>query len=123
MLAAFFLAIALPEFMWSTFPPILSVVAERFGLGPAAASFPIICFSIGTVLFTGVAGRTIDRRGYTTSIRIGLSLMTVCAGLRSWTARFGCWRSRKEASAPPLRSLRPRYRRMWWTGSKTSGCR
>jgi MFS transporter, YNFM family, putative membrane transport protein len=88
MLAAFFLAIALPEFMWSTFPPILSIVAERFGLGPAAASFPIICFAIGTVLFTGIAGRTIDRRGYTTSVRIGLSLMTVCAGLRSVDGPF-----------------------------------
>jgi len=88
MLTAFFLAIALPEFMWSTFPPILSIVAERFGLGPAAASFPIICFSIGTVLFTGIAGRTIDRRGYTTSIRIGLSLMTICAGLRSVDGPF-----------------------------------
>ena len=88
MLAAFILAIALPEFMWSTFPPILTIVAARFGLGPAAASFPIICFSIGTVLFTGIAGRTIDRRGYTTSIRIGLSLMTVCAGLRSVDGPF-----------------------------------
>jgi len=88
MLAAFFLAIALPEFMWSTFPPILTIVAERFGLGPAAASFPIVCFAIGTVLFTGVAGRTIDRRGYTTSIRIGLSLMTLCAGLRSVDGPF-----------------------------------
>ncbi len=88
MLAAFFLAIALPEFLWSTFPPILSIVAERFGLGPAAASFPIICFAIGTVLFTGIAGRTIDRRGYTVSIRIGLSLMTVCAGLRSADGPF-----------------------------------
>ena len=88
MLAAFFLAIALPEFLWSSFPPILSIVAERFGLGPAAASFPIICFAIGTVLFTGVAGRTIDRRGYTASIRIGLSLMTVCAGLRSLDGPF-----------------------------------
>ena len=88
MLATFFLAIALPEFMWSTFPPILSIVAERFGLGPAAASFPIICFAIGTVLFTGIAGRTIDRRGYTTSVRMGLSLMTVCAGLRSVDGPF-----------------------------------
>jgi MFS family permease len=88
MLAAFFLAIALPEFLWSTFPPILTIVAERFGLGPAAASFPIICFAIGTVLFTGIAGRTIDRHGYTASIRIGLSLMTVCAGLRSVGGAF-----------------------------------
>jgi YNFM family putative membrane transporter len=88
MLAAFFLAIALPEFLWSTFPPILTIVAERFGLGPAAASFPIICFAIGTVLFTGIAGRTIDRRGYTASIRIGLSLMMVCAGLRSVDGPF-----------------------------------
>jgi MFS transporter, YNFM family, putative membrane transport protein len=88
MLTAFFLAIALPEFLWSTFPPILSIVAERFGLGPAAASFPIICFAIGTVLFTGIAGRTIDRRGYSASIRIGLSLMTVCAGLRSVDGPF-----------------------------------
>lgn len=88
MLTAFFLAIALPEFLWSSFPPILSIVAERFGLGPAAASFPIICFAIGTVLFTGIAGRTIDHRGYTASIRIGLSLMTVCAGLRSLDGPF-----------------------------------
>jgi MFS transporter, YNFM family, putative membrane transport protein len=87
-LAAFFIAIALPEFLWSTFPPILTIVAERFGLGPAAASFPIVCFSLGTVLFTGIAGRTIDRRGYTVSIRIGLSLMTVCAGLRSVDGPF-----------------------------------
>ncbi len=88
MLAAFFLAIALPEFLWSSFPPILTIVAERFGLGPAAASFPIICFAIGTVLFTGIAGRTIDHRGYTVAIRIGLSLMTVCAGLRSVDGPF-----------------------------------
>jgi FLVCR family feline leukemia virus subgroup C receptor-related protein len=82
MLAAFFLANALPEFLWSNFPPIMTVIGEKYGIGEMAASMPILAFSIGTVLSAGTAGRLIDRRGYQLSTRIGLAIMAVCAALR-----------------------------------------
>jgi MFS transporter, FLVCR family, feline leukemia virus subgroup C receptor-related protein len=88
MLGAFFLANALPEFLWSNFPPIMTVVAEKYGIGAVAASLPIISFSIGTMLSAGVAGRLIDRRGYGLSMRIGLGMLAVCAVLRMLDGPF-----------------------------------
>jgi MFS transporter, FLVCR family, feline leukemia virus subgroup C receptor-related protein len=82
MLAAFFFANALPEFLWSNFPPIMTVVGEKYGIGEMAASMPILSFSIGTVLSAGFAGRLIDRHGYQLATRIGLAIMAVCAVLR-----------------------------------------
>ncbi|MEA3149097.1 MAG: hypothetical protein QOD56_36 [Gammaproteobacteria bacterium] len=82
MLAAFFLANALPEFLWSNFPPIMTVVADKYGIGEVAASLPVISFSVGTVLSAGFAGRLIDRRGYPLSTRIGLGMLGLCAALR-----------------------------------------
>ena len=88
MLTAFFLANALPEFLWSNFPPIMTVVADKYGVGELAASLPIISFSVGTVLSAGLAGRLIDRRGYQLSTRIGLALLALCAVLRMLDGPF-----------------------------------
>lgn len=88
MLAAVFLADALPEFLWSNFPPIMTVVAKNYGIGEVAASLPIISFSVGTVLSAGVAGRIIDRRGYQLSTHIGLVILAVCATLRMLDGPF-----------------------------------
>jgi MFS transporter, FLVCR family, feline leukemia virus subgroup C receptor-related protein len=88
MLAAFFLANALPEFLWSNFPPIMTVVADKYGIGEVAASLPIISFSVGTVLSADFAGRLIDRRGYRLSTRVGLGLLALCAVLRMMDGPF-----------------------------------
>jgi len=60
MLGAMFLANAMPEFLWSNFPPIMSDVAQRYGAGPTLTGLVIESFSIGTVLTAGIAGRLID---------------------------------------------------------------
>lgn len=83
MLGAFFLANALPEFLWSNFPPIMTEVASRYGVGETAASLPVISFSVGTVLSAGAAGRLIDGRGYRFSLRVGLLLLALFACLRA----------------------------------------
>lgn len=82
VLAAFFVANALPEFLWSNFPPIMTIVADKYGIGPAAASLPIISFSIGTMLSASIAGRVIDQRGYQFSVRIGLLMLAAFSALR-----------------------------------------
>jgi predicted MFS family arabinose efflux permease len=82
MLAAFFVANALPEFLWSNFPPIVTIVASKYHIGDAAASLPIISFSVGTVLSAGIAGRIIDQRGYRMSTRVGLVMLAVFSLLR-----------------------------------------
>ncbi len=75
VLVAVFLANALPEFLWSNFPPIMTDVASRFGVGELGASLPVISFSVGTVVASGIAGRVVDSFGYTVGFRLGLALV------------------------------------------------
>ncbi len=79
---AFFLASMLPEFLWSNFPPIMTLVEDKFQVTETVASLPIILFSVGTVLSASTAGRMIDRRGYRFSTLFGLGLCAFFAGLR-----------------------------------------
>jgi cyanate permease len=88
MLAAFFLANALPEFLWSNFPPIMTLVEAKYRINETTASLPIIMFSVGTVLSAGIAGKIIDRQGYRLSIRIGLGMLAVFSLLRAVDGPF-----------------------------------
>jgi cyanate permease len=88
MLAAFFVANALPEFLWSNFPPIMTLVEAKYRINEATASLPIIMFSVGTVLSAGIAGKIIDRRGYALSTRIGLGMLAVFSLLRAVDGPF-----------------------------------
>ena len=88
MLGAVFIANALPEFLWSNFPPIMTVVAEKYRIGEVAASLPIIGFSVGTVPSAGLAGCVIDRRGYQFSLHWGLAILASCAWLRMLEGPF-----------------------------------
>ncbi len=88
MVGAMFLANAMPEFLWSNFPPIMSDVATRYGAGPTLVGLVIESFSIGTVLAAGFAGRLIDARGYRAAILIGLSALVVFSALRAIDGPF-----------------------------------
>lgn len=79
---AYFLASMVPEFLWSNFPPIMTLVEARYGVSESVASLPIIMFSVGTVLSAGSAGRLIDRRGYRFATLVGLGMAAVFAVLR-----------------------------------------
>jgi predicted MFS family arabinose efflux permease len=79
---AFFLASMLPEFLWSNFPPIMTLVEEKFRVTETVASLPIILFSVGTVLSARIAGRMIDRRGYRFATLFGLAMCVFFAMLR-----------------------------------------
>lgn len=79
---AFFLASMLPEFLWSNFPPIMTLVEEKFRVTETVASLPIILFSVGTVLSAGMSGRMIDRQGYRFSTLFGLGLCAFFSVLR-----------------------------------------
>ena len=88
MLAAFFVANALPEFLWSNFPPIMTLVEAKYRINETTASLPIIMFSVGTVLSAGIAGKIIDRQGYRLSTRIGLGMLAVFSLLRAVDGPF-----------------------------------
>jgi cyanate permease len=88
MLAAFFVANALPEFLWSNFPPIMTLVEAKYRISETMASLPIIMFSVGTVLSAGIAGKIIDRQGYRLSTRIGLGMLAVFSLLRAIDGPF-----------------------------------
>jgi MFS family permease len=88
VLAAVFTANALPEFLWSNLPPVMTVIQEKYKVGATVASVPIIMFSVGTVLTASVAGRLIDGRGYRSSLGLGLLMMTLFAGLRALDGPF-----------------------------------
>lgn len=83
-----FLANAMPEFLWSNFPPIMSDVAKRYGAGPTLTGLVIESFSIGTVLAAGVAGRLIDTRGYRAAILLGLGALVVFSAMRAIEGPF-----------------------------------
>jgi len=88
MLAGMFLANAMPEFLWSNFPPIMSGVAKHYDAGPVVIGFVIESFSIGTVLAAGIAGRFIDTRGYRAAILSGLAALVVFSALRAVEGPF-----------------------------------
>lgn len=88
VLGAFFLAGALPEFLWSNFPPIMTLVADKYRVGAMAANLPVIGFSVGTILSAGLAGRLIDRRGYAAATHFGLAMLAACAILRAVDGPF-----------------------------------
>jgi predicted MFS family arabinose efflux permease len=88
MVGVMFLANAMPEFLWSNFPPIMSDVAARYGAGPTLVGLVIESFSIGTVLASGIAGRFIDTRGYRAAILIGLAALVVFSAMRAIDGPF-----------------------------------
>lgn len=88
MVGVMFLANAMPEFLWSNFPPIMSGVARHYGAGPTLVGLVIESFSIGTVLAACVAGRLIDTRGYRAAILIGLAACVVFSALRAIEGPF-----------------------------------
>ena len=88
ILGVMFLANAMPEFLWSNFPPIMTQVAARFGAGPTVVGLLIESFSIGTVLAAGFAGRLIDSRGYRAAVLIGLAGLAVFSIIRALPAPF-----------------------------------
>src|SRR5208283_5281102 len=81
MLAVMFLANALPEFLWSNLPPVVSEVVDRYHVGPTIAGMTMIGFSVGTIAATRWAGAIIDKMGYRLAVLIGLALCTVAASL------------------------------------------
>jgi predicted MFS family arabinose efflux permease len=83
-----FLANMLPEFLWSNFPPIITLIEKKYAITESVASLPIIVFSAGTVISAGFAGRMIDRRGYRVATLVGLALAAVCAVLRTIEGPF-----------------------------------
>ena len=88
MVGVMFLANAMPEFLWSNFPPIMSDVASRYSAGPTLVGLVIESFSIGTVLACGIAGRLIDTRGYRTAILLGLAALVVFSVMRAIDGPF-----------------------------------
>ena len=88
MVGVMFLANAMPEFLWSNFPPIMSDVATRYGAGPTLVGLVIESFSIGTVLAAGIAGRLIDSRGYRAAILLGLFSLVIFSALRAIDGPF-----------------------------------
>jgi MFS family permease len=79
---AFFLASMLPEFLWSNFPPIMTLVEDKYEVTESVASLPIILFSVGTVLSAATAGRMIDRRGHRFATLFGMGLCAFFSLLR-----------------------------------------
>lgn len=88
VLAAFIVANALPEFLWSNFPSIMTLVEAKYRVSETTASLPIIMFSVGTVLSAGIAGKIIDRKGYRLSTRIGLGMLALFSLLRTVDGPF-----------------------------------
>ncbi len=82
MLGVMFLANALPEFLWSNLPPVVSEVIDRYQVGPTVAGLTMLGFSGGTIIATRWGGTLIDRAGYRVAVLIGLAMCTVFAALR-----------------------------------------
>lgn len=82
MLAVMFLANALPEFLWSNLPPVMSEVLTRYQVGATEAGLTMLGFSVGTVTAMRWAGTIIDKAGYRIAVLIGLGICTVFAALR-----------------------------------------
>ena len=82
MLAVMFLSNALPEFLWSNLPPVVSEVVDRYHVGPTVAGMTMLGFSVGTIAATRWAGAIIDKMGYRIAVLIGLAMCTVAASLR-----------------------------------------
>lgn len=82
MLAVMFFSNALPEFLWSNLPPVMSEVVERYRVGPTAAGLTMLGFSVGTVAATRWGGTIIDKAGYRVAVLIGLAMCTAFAVLR-----------------------------------------
>jgi predicted MFS family arabinose efflux permease len=88
MLAVMFFANALPEFLWSNLPPVVSEVVDRYHVGPTMAGFTMLGFSVGTVVATRWGGTLIDRAGYRVAVLIGLAMCTAFAALRMINGPF-----------------------------------
>jgi MFS family permease len=82
MLAVMVFANALPEFLWSNLPPIMTQVVDRYHVGPTMAGLSVLSFSIGTVAVSRLAGNIIDRHGYRSAVLIGMAIASVFAALR-----------------------------------------
>ncbi len=88
MLAVMFCANALPEFLWSSLPPVMSEVVDRYHIGPTMAGLTMLGFSVGTVAATRWAGAIIDKAGYRIAVLIGLAMCTAFAALRMVNGPF-----------------------------------
>jgi DHA2 family metal-tetracycline-proton antiporter-like MFS transporter len=88
MLAVMFLANALPEFLWSNLPPVVSEVIDRYHVGPTMAGMTMLGFSAGTIAATRWAGSFIDKMGYRIAVLIGLAMCTIAASLRMLDGPF-----------------------------------
>lgn len=88
MLVVMFCANALPEFLWSNLPPVMSEVVVRYHVGPTLAGLTMLGFSVGTVTATRWAGTFIDRTGYRTAVLIGMAMCTGFATLRTMNGPF-----------------------------------
>lgn len=88
MLAVMFFANALPEFLWSTLPPVFSEVVDRYHIGPTIAGLTMVGFSVGTVVAMRWGGTLIDKAGYRTAVLIGLAMCTAFAALRTFNGPF-----------------------------------
>jgi MFS transporter, AAHS family, 4-hydroxybenzoate transporter len=82
MLAVMFLSNAIPEFLWSNLPPVVSEVVDRYHVGPTMAGMTMLGFSVGTIAATRWAGAIIDKMGYRIAVLIGLAMCAVSASLR-----------------------------------------
>jgi predicted MFS family arabinose efflux permease len=88
MLAVMFFANALPEFLWSNLPPVVSEVVDRYHVGPTMAGLTMLGFSVGTVAATRWGGTLIDRAGYRVAVLIGLGMCAAFAALRMVNGPF-----------------------------------
>ena len=88
MVAVMFFANALPEFLWSTLPPVMSEVVDRYRVGPTLAGLTMLSFSVGTVGTSRWAGNVIDKAGYRVAVLMGLAICTAFAALRMVNGPF-----------------------------------
>ena len=88
MVGVMFLANAMPEFLWSNFPPIMSDVATRYGAGPTLVGLVIESFPLVQFWMWGNRRPLFDARGYRASILLGLAALVVFSAMRAIDGPF-----------------------------------
>jgi predicted MFS family arabinose efflux permease len=87
-LAAFFVALIFSQTFWFNFAPLLPTLAAKYGVTELTASYTILVFSLSNILLSGVAGAFIDKRGFRSSVLLGLVGISVFACLRIFDSSF-----------------------------------
>jgi predicted MFS family arabinose efflux permease len=87
-LAAFFVALIFSQTYWFNFAPLLPALAAKYGVSELTASYTILVFSLSNIFLSGFAGAFIDKRGFRSSVLVGLAGISIFGCLRVFDSSF-----------------------------------